>query len=46
MANVYIGADGVPVEQDVDGAFYVTEQKSQDSKEFLEIMNGQSTEGD
>lgn len=45
MANVYIGSDGVPIEQSADGAFYVTEEKSKTSKEFLEIMNGR-TESD
>lgn len=40
MGNIYIGADGVPVEQDDDGAFYVTQQKAEDSKKFKEIMNG------
>lgn len=39
MANIYIGADGVPIEQSDDGAFYATEKKSNDSKEFLEIIN-------
>jgi hypothetical protein len=42
MANIYIGADGVPIEQDDDGAFYVTEEKAKDSKKFEEIVNGPS----
>lgn len=40
MGNIYIGADGVPIEQNDDGAFYVTQEKVEDSKEFEEIMNG------
>jgi hypothetical protein len=42
MANIYIGSDGVPIEQDDDGAFYVTEKKAEDSKKFEEIINGPS----
>lgn len=42
MANVYIGSDGVPIEQDDDGAFHVTEEKAEDSKKFEEIVNGPS----
>lgn len=44
MANVYIGSDGTPIEQDDDGAFYVTQEKveqaKEDLKEFKEIVNG------
>lgn len=43
MANIYIGADGVPIEQDEDGAFRVTEEKANDSEEFKEIVNGPTT---
>jgi len=46
VANIYIGSDGVPIEQDDDGAFYVTEEKSQDSKKFMEIVDGESSEKD
>jgi len=46
MANIYIGKDGVPIEQDDDGAFHVTEEKVEqaksDLKEFKEIVNGPS----
>lgn len=42
MANLYIGADGVPIEQDDDGAFYVTQEKVDDSEKFEEIVNGPS----
>ncbi|QNN99118.1 hypothetical protein SEA_FAUST_12 [Streptomyces phage Faust] len=48
MPNIYIGSDGVPIEQDADGAFYVTEQKTQKAKsdleEFKEIVNEPSEE--
>lgn len=40
MANVYIGSDGVPFEQDDDGAFYVTQDKVEDSNKFKEIVDG------
>ncbi|XAO35210.1 hypothetical protein SEA_FRANCOB_10 [Streptomyces phage Francob] len=44
MPNIYIGSDGVPIEQSDDGAFYVTEEKveqgKQDLKDFKEIVNG------
>ena len=44
MANLYIGADGVPIEQDEDGAFYVTQEKVEDSEKFKEIVNGPNQE--
>ncbi|WMI33648.1 hypothetical protein SEA_PATELGO_12 [Streptomyces phage Patelgo] len=44
MANVYIGSDGVPIEQSADGAFYVTQEKADTSKEFEEIVNGRTEE--
>jgi hypothetical protein len=44
MPNVYIGSDGVSVEQSDDGAFHVTEEKVEqaksDLKDFKEIVNG------
>ncbi|UUG69349.1 hypothetical protein SEA_SHAM_10 [Streptomyces phage Sham] len=40
MANIYIGSDGVPIEQDDDGAFYVTQEKTETSEKFEEIVNG------
>ena len=42
MTNVYIGSDGVPVEQDDDGAFHVTQEKADTSDKFEEIVNGTS----
>ncbi|QZE11154.1 hypothetical protein SEA_FORREST_13 [Streptomyces phage Forrest] len=44
MGNFYIGADGVPIEQDDDGAFYVTQEKADVSAEFEEIVNGPNQE--
>ncbi|QWT29908.1 hypothetical protein SEA_TUNATARTARE_12 [Streptomyces phage TunaTartare] len=44
MGNIYIGADGVPIEQDDDGAFCVTEEKAKVSKEFEEVVNGATGE--
>lgn len=44
MENIFIGKDGVPIEQDADGAFYVTEEKAKMSKEFEEIVNGPNQE--
>ncbi len=44
MGNIYIGADGVPIEQDDDGAFHVTQEKVEqaesDLEDFKEIVNG------
>ncbi|QQO39701.1 hypothetical protein SEA_BELFORT_13 [Streptomyces phage Belfort] len=44
MANIFIGRDGVPIEQSDDGAFHVTEKKIEraktDLKKFKEIVNG------
>jgi len=45
MGNFYIGSDGVPIEQDDDGAFYVTQEKADVSAEFEEIVNGPNQEG-
>lgn len=45
MANLWIGSDGVPVEQSEDGAFYVTQEKADTSKEFEEIVNGPAENG-
>jgi hypothetical protein len=49
MANIYIGSDGVPIEQSDDGAFHVTEKKvkqaQKDLKEFKEIVDGPTEEG-
>ncbi len=39
MANIYIGSDGMPIEQSEDGAFYVTQEKADTSQQFKEIMN-------
>ncbi len=44
MANIYIGSNGVPIEQSDDGAFYVTQEKADVSAEFEEIVNGPSEE--
>jgi hypothetical protein len=38
VANIYIGADGVPIEQDSDNVFRVTQSKIDDSKQFIEIV--------
>lgn len=43
MANILIGEDGLPIEQDEDGAFRVTQDKVNDAKEFEEIVNGPTT---
>lgn len=40
MPNIHIGSDGLPVEQSEDGAFYVTEEKAEVSKQFKEVING------
>jgi hypothetical protein len=40
MGNLYIGSDGVPIEQDDDGVFRVTQEKAEDSKKFEEIVSG------
>lgn len=40
MGNIQIGSDGVPIEQSEDGAFYITQEKIDESKKFEEIMNG------
>lgn len=45
MGNVVIGADGIPFEQDDDGAFYVTQEKVNDSKKFEEVVNGLDARG-
>lgn len=45
MANVYIGSDGIPIEQEDDGSFLVTQEKADDSKKFEEIVNGPNQEG-
>lgn len=42
MANMAIGADGIPIEQSEDGAFHVTQEKVDESKKFEEIVNGPS----
>lgn len=42
MANIYIGKDGVPIEQEDNGSFKVTQEKVDDSKKFEEIVNGQN----
>lgn len=42
MGNFYIGADGVPIEQEDDGSFLVTQEKADNSKKFEEIVNGPS----
>lgn len=39
MANIYIGSDGVPIEQSADGAFYVTQEKVETSEKFEEIID-------
>lgn len=44
MGNFYIGSDGVPIEQDDDGAFYATQEKADVSAEFEEIVNGPNQE--
>lgn len=44
MANIYIGSNGVPIEQSDDGAFYVTQEKAEVSQEFEEIVNGDADE--
>ena len=50
MGNIYIGSDGIPVEQSDDGAFYVTEEKIEQAKsdlaEFKEIVNGPESDSD
>lgn len=40
MVNFYIGSEGIPIEQDDDGAFRVTQEKSDISEEFKEIVKG------
>ena len=38
--NIFIGSNGIPIEQSDDGAFHVTQDKSDDSEKFEEIVNG------
>lgn len=44
VANIYIGSNGLPVEQSDDGAFYVTQEKTDTSQKFEEIVNGPTEE--
>lgn len=44
MANIYIGSDGVPIEQSADGAFHVTQEKIETSEKFEEIVNERTEE--